>query len=55
MQEEMKYALPTQRKIPICQNQCSRQKNHVGNRRIQAVANGKGFVRLRIRFDWRTH
>ena len=54
-QEEMKYALPTHRKIPICQNQCFRQKNHVGNRRIQAVSNGKGFVPLPIRFDWRTH
>ena len=41
-QEEMKYALPTQRKIPICQNRRVRPKNHVGNTRIQAVSKGKG-------------
>ena len=41
-QEEMKYALPIERKIPIRRNRCVRSKNHVGNTRIQAVSKEKG-------------
>ena len=50
-QQEMRYALPTQRKIPTPQNRCVRAKNHAGNTRLQAVLKRNGFALLPIRFD----